>query len=72
MPEISWTDMITNEEVLVRISEKRVLWNSIKKRRNEWIGYVLRHDGSLGLIIEGCVEGKNYKGRPRLEYICGK
>jgi len=61
--------MITNEEVLKRISDKSVLWISIKKRRNKWIGHVLWHGGLLGLIIEGWVEGKNYEGRPRLEYI---
>ncbi|XP_050531519.1 uncharacterized protein LOC126900101 [Daktulosphaira vitifoliae] len=35
----------------------------------EWIGHVLRHGGLLGLIIEGCVEGKNARGRPRMEYM---
>lgn len=38
MLTISWTGMITNEEVLGRMSEKRTLWNNIKKKRNEWIG----------------------------------
>jgi len=33
MLKISWTDMVTNEEVL-EMSERRTLWNSIKKRRN--------------------------------------
>lgn len=23
----------------------------------------------IGLIIEGCVEGKNYRRKPRMEYI---
>ncbi|KAF0693084.1 Uncharacterized protein FWK35_00035702, partial [Aphis craccivora] len=59
MLKISWTNMVSNEEVLERMS----------RRRNEWIGHVLRHGGLLGLIIEGCVEGKNARGRPRMEYM---
>jgi len=69
MLKISWTDMVSNEEVLKRMSVRRTLWSNIKKRRNEWIGHVLRHGGLLGLIIEGCVEGKNARGRPRMEYM---
>lgn len=48
--KIKWTDMIINKGALERTSEKRPLWSSIKKRRNEWIG--LRYGGFLGLIIE--------------------
>jgi len=29
----------------------------------------MRHEGLLKLIIEGRVEGKNRRGRPRLEFI---
>lgn len=65
----SWTDVVTNEEeVLGRVSERRSLWCSIEKRRNEWIGRVIPLDGSLILITEGYVEGKNLRGRPRMEY----
>ncbi|XP_025417940.1 uncharacterized protein LOC112688792 [Sipha flava] len=69
MLKISWTDMVSNEEVLERMSARRTLWSSIKKRRNEWIGHVLRHGGLLGSIIEGCEEGKNARGIPRMKYM---
>jgi len=65
MLKMSWTDMVTNEEVLERMSKRRTLWNSIKNRRNEWVGHVLRYGGLLGLIIEG----KNARGIPRMEYM---
>jgi len=65
----SWTDMVTNDEVLERMSERRTLWSSVKKMGNEWIGHVLRHGGFLGIILEGCVEGKNARGRPRTKYM---
>ncbi|VVC29256.1 Hypothetical protein CINCED_3A004138 [Cinara cedri] len=51
------------------MSVRRTLWSSIKKRRNKLIGHALRHGGLLVLIIEGCVEGKNAWGRPRMEYM---
>lgn len=34
MKKISWTDGITNEEVLERVSERKSMWRSIQKRRN--------------------------------------
>jgi len=45
MFKISWTGMVTNKEVLERMAERKTVWNSIKKRRNECIGRVLRHGG---------------------------
>lgn len=69
MQKISWTDRITNEEVLEKVSERKSMWKSIQKRRNELIGHILRHDGLLLLILEGVIDGKNHRGRPRLQYI---
>jgi len=62
-------DRVTNVEVLERVSEEKLLWKNIVRRRNEWIGHIMRHDGLLKLIIEGRVEGKNRRERPRLEFI---
>jgi len=68
--KISWTDRITNEEVLERVSESKSIWKSVlQKRRNELIGRTLRHDGLLLLILEGIIDGKNRRGRPRLQHI---
>jgi len=69
MLRISWMDRITNEEVLERISEEKLIWKYIVRRRNKWIGHIMRHDGLLKLIMEGCIDGKNHRGRPRLKYI---
>jgi hypothetical protein len=30
--KISWTDRITNEEVLVSVSERKSMWKSIQKK----------------------------------------
>jgi len=32
MQKISWTDRITNEEVLEKVSERKSMWKSIQKR----------------------------------------
>ncbi|XKL69060.1 hypothetical protein PGB90_006829 [Kerria lacca] len=32
------------------------------------IGHNLRHPGMLATVLEGMVEGKNWKGRPRQSY----
>jgi hypothetical protein len=45
------------------------MWKSIPKRRNELICHILRRDGLLLLILEGVINGKNHRGRPRLLYI---
>jgi len=62
-------DRITNEEVLERTTGGKLIWRNIVKRRNEWIGHIMRHEGLLKLIIEGSIEGKNHRGRSKLEYI---
>lgn len=67
--KISLTDMVTNEEVLERMSERRTLKSSIRKRSNEWIGCVMRLRGLLGLIIENCVKAKSSRKRLRMDYM---
>jgi len=69
MKKISWTDRITNEELLERLSERKLIWKSIQKRRNELISHIVRHHGLLLLILKGIIDGKNHRVRPRLKYI---
>ena len=50
----------------------RVLWvrrgvtDAILNRKKNWIGHVLRGDGMLKQSIEGRMEGKRRRGRPRI------
>ena len=37
MEKIKWSEKITNEEVLVRIGEKRTLLNNILRRKVNWL-----------------------------------
>jgi hypothetical protein len=60
---------VTNEEVFRRTGEKRSLWKDLVKRRDELIGRLLQHEGTVKTIMEGRKEGKNDRGRPRVAYI---
>jgi len=63
--KISWTNKVTNEEVLQRVGEERQLMNLIRNRKKNWVGHILRGEGSLREVIEGRMEGKRGRGRPR-------
>ena len=63
--KISWTDKISNEEVLRRVGEERHLMNLLRNRKKIWIGHVLRGEGLMREVIEGRMYGKRSRGRPR-------
>ena len=43
--EISWTDHVRNEEVLLlRVNEQRNILHEIRKRKANWIGHILRRN----------------------------
>jgi hypothetical protein len=46
-----------NEEVLHRIKEKRNILHTIKIRKANWIGQILRRNCLLKHVIEGKLEG---------------
>ena len=43
MEKISWTDKVTNEEVLRRVNKDMQILNSALQRKRQWIGHVLRN-----------------------------
>jgi len=69
MLKISWTEKVTNEEVLPHVNKassiSKMIW-SIKRR---WLGHVLRHDNLLHEIIEAKLLGKATQGRKRMESL---
>ena len=52
MEKISWTDHVRNEEVLLRVKEKRNILHEIRKQKANWIGHVLRRNCLLQRVIE--------------------
>ena len=55
--KISYTERVTNEEVLRRVGEERQLLNFIRNRKKNWIGHILRGDEIVKKVIEGRMEG---------------
>ena len=56
--EISWTDHVRNEEVLLRVNEQRIILHEIRKRKANWIGHILRRNCLLQQVIEGKLKGQ--------------
>jgi hypothetical protein len=44
MKNISWTDHVRNEEVLLRVKEQRNILHEISKRKANWVGHILRRN----------------------------
>ena len=63
MEKISWTEKISNEEVLKRIGEERQLMSLIRTRKRKWIGHSIRGEGLLKEVIKERMEGKRTRGR---------
>jgi hypothetical protein len=42
MEKFSWTDRVRNEEVLLRVKEERNNLYTIKGKKANWIGHILR------------------------------
>jgi hypothetical protein len=49
---------VRNEEVLLRVSEQRNVLHEIRKRKANWIGYILRRNCLLKEVIEGKIQGR--------------
>jgi hypothetical protein len=58
MEKISWTDHVRNEEVLHRVQEERNILHTIKRRKANCIGHILRRNCLLKHVIEVKLEGR--------------
>jgi hypothetical protein len=56
MEKISWTDRVRNEEALHRVKEERNIIHTVKRRKDNSIGHVLRRNCLLKDIIEGKIQ----------------
>jgi hypothetical protein len=61
MEKISWNDLVKNEKVLHKFKEERNILGTIKRRKINWIGYILRKNCLLKQGIEGKIDGKTRK-----------
>lgn len=71
MLRVSWVDRVTNTEVLRRIGKEREMENTIKERKLQYFGHVMRGErySILRLIIQGKIEGKRSIGRRRVSWL---
>jgi len=58
LEKISWTDHVTNEDVLLRVNEQRKILHEIRKRKANWVGHILRRNCLLKQVIAGKIKGE--------------
>jgi hypothetical protein len=58
MEDIRWSERVRNEEVLHRVKEERNIVHTIKRRKVNRIGHILRRNCLLKYVIEGKLEGR--------------
>jgi len=63
--EISWTDHVRNEVVVLRVKEQRNILHETRKRKANWIGHILRRNCLLKQVIEGKIKGEMEVARRR-------
>jgi hypothetical protein len=56
--KIIWSHRVRNEKALHIVQEERNILYTIKRRKANWIGYILRRNCLLKHNIEGKTEGK--------------
>jgi hypothetical protein len=69
MERVSWSEKKTNEQVLREVGEERSLWEKVVQRKKNWIGHIVRGEGLMKQVMEGRMEGKRGRGRPRMGMI---
>ena len=57
MEKIIRTDLVKNE-VLHKVKEERNVLRTIKRRKANWIGHILRRSCLLKHVSEGKIEGR--------------
>jgi hypothetical protein len=68
---ISWTERKSNEEILRIVEEKRVLLSIIRSRSGKLIGHIMSHNLFIINIMEGRINERKGRGRPRKTFIGG-
>jgi hypothetical protein len=57
MEEISWTNRVRNE-IFHKVKVERHILNTIKRRKANWTGHILRRNCLLKSVVEGQIEGQ--------------
>ena len=67
---ITWRDKRTHTSILEQLNVKREFYGNIVKRKLMFFGHIIRNKNNRLVpdIIEGKIEGKRGRGRPRICY----
>ena len=71
MLRISWMEKRTDNSILQELEIKRELLGHVRKRKLSYYGHLCRDHGCqiTKTVVEGYVEGRRRRGRPRKQYI---
>ena len=69
MLKISWTQRVSNYQVLQRANTTAQLLSNIRRRQMEFFGHIMRKGTTEHLVTTGMVEGKRGRGRQRRTYV---
>jgi hypothetical protein len=69
MEKISWTDRVNNEAILHRVNEERHILHTIRRRKANGIGHILRRICLLSHIIVGGFIGTRRRRRRRKQLL---
>ena len=71
MLRISWMEKRTDNSILQELEIKRELPGHVRKRKLSYYGHLCRDHGCqiTKTVVEGYVEGRRRRGRPRKQYI---
>ena len=69
---ITWKDKRTHNSILEQLKVKRELFGNIVKRKLTFFGHTIRNNKCRLVpdIIQGKIEGKRGRGRPKICYVC--
>jgi hypothetical protein len=59
--EISWTYRVRNDEALHTVNEERNILHTMKRRKVNWIDYILRGNCLLKHVTIGTIKGRSDK-----------
>ena len=66
---IRWTDHRTNESILQELGVQKELVNIVRERKLKYFGHVVRAQNLSTHILEGKMNGRRPRGRPRRRWI---
>ena len=66
---ISYTEHVTNNEVLQRVAQGRALMGQVKSRKLEYFGHVSKHNSLEKDIMLGFIPGTKRQGGQKRQWI---